>query len=49
MANLQGMQVVITWADIQAATVGVKVMREADPTTEPHIRRNSIKEPHRPR
>ena len=30
---------------IQAATVAVRFMREADPTTEPHTRRNSPEEP----
>ena len=34
---------------IQAATVIVRAMREADPPTEPHTRRSSPEEPQGPR
>ena len=36
-------------AAIQAATMTVKVIREADPTTDPHTRRNTSEESHRQR
>ena len=48
MANSEKMQAAIMQAVIQAATVVVKAMREADPPAEPHTRRSISEEHYRP-
>ena len=49
MANSEYMQAVIREVAIQADMVAVKAIREAQLTTEPHTRRNSQEEPHKPK
>ena len=43
------MQAVIVQAAIEAVMAAIRAMVEADPPTEPHTRRSSPEEPHRPR
>ena len=46
--KLRGYAVSHHVGSIQAAMVAVRTMREADLTIEPHTRRSSPEEPHRP-
>ena len=49
MANSQDMHKVIMQAAILAAILVVRALKEADLTAEPHTRRSSPEELHRPR